>query len=396
MKKSFKVFVIILPYLLIIVFLYIFLERFQIVDKNGQTIYGHEITKSDLSFDESHIFYKNDSVLKISSSKENGIKIENISNRNFIIRPEANPKISINILLKDSLVIEESEFVTSEKIIALSDIEGNFNVFKNFLIQNKITDKNLNWIFGKGHFVCNGDFFDRGNDVTAILWLIYKLENEANKHGGKVHFIIGNHEEMNLRGYVKYTKLKYEALTNQLNIPFKELYGKDTELGRWLRTKNIVVKINDILFTHGGISPQFIERNYNIEDANQLFRKYVGYDNDYIKFINSKAYFLFDRQGPMWYRGYFGDYKEFYKGANQKEINRILKYLNVSKIVVGHSIVDKVKYLFNQKIIAIDVVEENDPRKKDDDNYADYCFGLLIENSKFFSIKSDGTKIELK
>lgn len=366
------------------------------MDKNGQTIYGHEITKNDLGFEESHIFYKNDSVLKISSTKENGIKIENITKRNFSIRPEANPKISINISLKDSLIIEESSFVTSEKIIALSDIEGNFNVFKDFLIQNKITDKNLNWIFGKGHFVCNGDFFDRGNDVTAILWLIYKLENEANNHGGKVHFIIGNHEEMNLRGYVKYTKLKYEALTNQLNIPFKELYGIDTELGRWLRTKNLIIKINDILFTHGGVSPQFMERNFNIDEANNLFRKYIGNDNDYIKFIDPKAYFLFDRQGPMWYRGYFGDYKEYYKGINQNEIDRIVQYLNISKIVVGHSIVDKVKPLFNQKVIAIDVVDENDPRKIDDDNNANFCYGLLIENNKYYSIKSDGTKTEIK
>lgn len=396
MKKTFKVLIIILPYIFIIVFLYFFLERFQIVDKNGQTIYGHEITKNDLGHEESHILYKNDSVFKISSSIKHGIKIENLVGKSFTIRPEVNPKINLNISLKDSLIVEKSSFRTEDKIIAISDIEGNFNVFKDFLINNKITDKNLNWIFGKGHLVCNGDFFDRGNDVTAILWLIYKLENEAKISEGKVHFIIGNHEEMNLRGYVKYVKLKYEALANQLNIPFKELYGINTELGRWLRTKNIAIQINDILFTHGGISPQFIDKKYSIDKANNLFRKYIGYDKDYLEFINEKAYFLFDRQGPMWYRGYFGDYKEYYKEINQKEVDRIVEYLNVSKIVVGHSIVDNVKYLFNQKIIAIDVVEENDPRKIDDDNYANTCYGLLIENDKYYSLKSDGLKTEIK
>ena len=35
-------------------------------------------------------------------------------------------------------------------------------------------DEKYQWIFGKGHLVICGDLFDRGNDVAAELWLIYK------------------------------------------------------------------------------------------------------------------------------------------------------------------------------------------------------------------------------
>jgi hypothetical protein len=278
------------------------------------------------------------------------------------------------------------------KVFAISDIEGNFNVFSKFLYNNKIIDKDYNWIFGNGHLVCNGDFFDRGDDVTACLWLIYKLEQEAEKQGGKVHYIIGNHEEMNLRGNVKYVHHKYKALADQLKIPYKELYGKDTELGRWLRTKNSVIKINDILFSHGGLSPALVNKKYTLEEINNFTQKYIGEDEDYVKFINPRASFIFDRQGPMWYRGYFGDYKEHYKGTSQKDIDDILNYYEAKHIVVGHTIVDKVQTLFNNKVIAIDAMSENDPRKQDDDSMAVSCEGLYIENNEFYRVLYNGKK----
>jgi len=47
---------------------------------------------------------------------------------------------------------------------------------------------------------------DRGNDVMPVLWMIYKLENEAIIKGGRVHFILGNHEGMNIQGNENYAQ----------------------------------------------------------------------------------------------------------------------------------------------------------------------------------------------
>jgi hypothetical protein len=197
---------------------------------------------------------------------------------------------------------------------------------------------------------------------------------------------------MNLRGNVKYVHHKYKALADQLKIPYKELYGKDTELGRWLRTKNSVIKINDILFSHGGLSPALVNKKYTLEEINNFTQKYIGEDEDYVKFINPRASFIFDRQGPMWYRGYFGDYKEHYKGTSQKDIDDILNYYEAKHIVVGDTIVDKVQTLFNNKVIAIDAMSENDPRKQDDDSMAVSCEGLYIENNEFYRVLYNGKK----
>jgi len=45
-----------------------------------------------------------------------------------------------------------------------------------------------------------GDCVDRGQEVTQVLWLIYKLEIAAKNKGGSVHFVLGNHEIMNFQG----------------------------------------------------------------------------------------------------------------------------------------------------------------------------------------------------
>ena len=44
-----------------------------------------------------------------------------------------------------------------EKIIALGDIHGEFCAMVNFLKNNNIIDKDLNWTWGNGHLVLIGD-----------------------------------------------------------------------------------------------------------------------------------------------------------------------------------------------------------------------------------------------
>ena len=72
-----------------------------------------------------------------------------------------------------------STFNKIRKIAAFSDIHGQYDLLVNLSINNKIIDKDLNWLFGEGHLVIVGDIFDRGNKVNEILWLIYDLKEQA-------------------------------------------------------------------------------------------------------------------------------------------------------------------------------------------------------------------------
>ena len=97
-----------------------------------------------------------------------------------------------------------STFNEIRKVAAFSDIHGQYELLVRLLINNNIVDKNLNWIFGEGHLVIVGDIFDRGDKVNEILWLVYDLEDQAKEKGGRVHYLLGNHEYM-----VLYNDLRY-------------------------------------------------------------------------------------------------------------------------------------------------------------------------------------------
>ena len=53
---------------------------------------------------------------------------------------------------------------------------------------------------GRRHtiLVQTGDIFDRGAKVREALDLLMRLEDEAKRAGGRVEFLLGNHEVMNL------------------------------------------------------------------------------------------------------------------------------------------------------------------------------------------------------
>ncbi len=79
-----------------------------------------------------------------------------------------------------------------------------------------------------------GDMFDRGEQVTECLWLIYSLEEKAKKSGGYVHFILGIIMEiMNLCGDIRYRQKKYSRHEQLLNKSYvNDLFGKGSELGK--------------------------------------------------------------------------------------------------------------------------------------------------------------------
>src|SRR5690606_20522204 len=179
---------------------------------------------------------------------------------------------SFSFVLEDHLKNEPDHYKSAEKLIALSDIESNYKTFRDFLVNNNVIDKNLNWTFGKNHLILNGDFIDRSYFATQVLWFIYKLEQEAEKAGGKVHFILGNHEIMNIQGNHKYAKYKYETVARVLGVKQHQLYDTTTYLGKWLKTKNIVEQIGNYTFVHAGISPEIVENKITISEMNQIAR----------------------------------------------------------------------------------------------------------------------------
>ena len=295
--------------------------------------------------------------------------------------------------LKDSIKLENETYNLPDKIIVISDIEGNFDAFSSFLLNNKVIDNNYNWIFGNGHLLLNGDFVDRGKNVTQVLWLIYKLENQADKQGGKVHYILGNHEIMNFQGNANYNKKKYKRVAqlisknDSITVATKFMYSDKTELGKWLRSKNVIEKIGNYLFVHAGISPEILKYSVSISDINRIARD--NWDkNLYDEEENNKVEnFIIGKKGIYWYRGLAQDYK-YYEKIKETELNKVLKYYQADKIIFGHTVVEDITKEFKGKTINIDV-------KHGEEKNSEKTKGLLIENGIEYKIDGKGTKTKL-
>lgn len=280
-------------------------------------------------------------------------------------------------------LIEPSEFSMPSKMMILSDIEGNFEAFRKLLQANKIINKDFNWIFGKGHLVFAGDMFDRGMQVTECLWLIYALEKKARKAGGYVHFILGNHEIMNLSNDTRYVQHKYKLNAKRIGLTYAELYNENSELGRWLRTKNVIEKIGGLLFAHGGISPEMNRLKLSVAEINNLARpNYTGKTDDY-KDIKTNT-IMNSSYGPFWYRGYYKSKDKVYK-ASQQSVDSILQQYSVKHIITGHSIVaDTISTHYDNKVINTDI--EHAKGKSE---------ALLIEGANFYRVNAEGKRVLL-
>ncbi len=204
--------------------------------------------------------------------------------------------------LQDQLNTSPEQYAMPSRLLVLSDIEGNFEAFKMMLLSAGVINDKFQWTFGDGHIVLLGDYFDRGLNVTECLWLAYKLEQEALAAGGRVHFILGNHEVLNLQGDTRYVRNKYLENARLIGEDYSRWYANDTELGRWLRTKNAVERIGDQVFCHGGISPELAHTGLALSDINRIARHYLGVPTAQI--VDPYACEIFNTHtGIFWFRG---------------------------------------------------------------------------------------------
>ncbi len=249
--------------------------------------------------------------------------------------------------------IEPSIFKDVARIFILSDVHGQYDRFVQILKANHVIDEELNWQWGDGHLVVLGDVLDRGPEVTEALWLIHQLEKQAEEKGGKVHFSLGNHEMMVLQKDTRYVHEKYKKTAEEyFQISITELFGKDTEFGRWLRTKNTIFKINDILFVHAGIYPTLPEMEFSLEMINKVIRENLDSPREILK-SNDDLNFLFGSFGPFWYRGYFYDYKDL-PILSEPEFEKILQEFEASEMVVGHTTFDNIRTFYHDRLFAVD------------------------------------------
>ncbi|MGQ9801836.1 MAG: metallophosphoesterase [Candidatus Saccharicenans sp.] len=276
-------------------------------------------------------------------------------------------------LIPASLSAQEIPCVWSEvsRIVVVGDLHGDYENFVKILKGTKLVDPDLNWAAGQTFLVQMGDVMDRGPDARKIFDLIKKLEPQAAEAGGQVQMLIGNHEEMNITGiafdYEDYVtveqfqsflpddyrlrkqkelekkarrgrsiqKLWRELIQMDQEARNKYLVNFNKKYGKWILQHNAVIKVNDLVLVHGGISEEF--SRWKLEEINQRLRQELAVFQKVLLngTVPGKLKFevVYNSNGPLWYR------QLALPNGNiiEDQVDRILANLEARHLVVAHT-----------------------------------------------------------
>ncbi len=248
------------------------------------------------------------------------------------------------------------------RIIVLGDIHGDYEQLIKCLKIGGVINTKKQWIGEDTVVVQVGDQidscrfdginhchkpnttnYDKAQDVK-ILKFLTSLHKKAQKKGGAVYSLVGNHELMNVDGdmsYASYKNIKSfdnykkkngEIIKDGLKAR-KYAFAPGNDLANFLAcTRQMALIIGSNLFVHAGIVPD-IARKYNVDDLNKLLTLYLLGElkspHDFNDIFASIQY------SPLWNR-IFGNANGSIELCEKlmKPLEQIWK---VGKIFVGHT-----------------------------------------------------------
>jgi hypothetical protein len=279
---------------------------------------------------------------------------------------------------------------TTERVVAIGDVHGAYESFTGILRTAGLLDRRDRWIGGRSVLVQTGDVLDRGPDSRRVVDLLRRLERDARRAGGRVIPLIGNHELMRLIGdWRDVSEEEYRAFRNVDSEQLRErayavsaghvaerarkesrrfderayreqfmadvplgfvekriAFGNTGEYGRWVRERLAAVKVNGVLFLHGGVSEKVAA--LGCEGINEA----VTADLAALPVPLEQALSLLSstEEGPLWYRGLATEPEETFAPT----LNRILQQVAARAIVAGHTPVTRVTTRFGGRVVLID------------------------------------------
>jgi Calcineurin-like phosphoesterase len=269
------------------------------------------------------------------------------------------------------------EFEGIDRIVAVGDVHGAYDQLVALLETAGVIDNRQRWHAGRAHLVQLGDVLDRGPDSRKVLDLYRRLGREASSAGGRLHFLIGNHEALRLIGDYRYVDpgeykafatgssatlrsnfvdavedpvLKKHFASQPLGaIELIRAFGANETYGSYLRGLNAVVRINSVVLLHGGISPAVAAMPCG--EINATIRKELSPDELKTTITTPAASLAFREDGPLWYRGLATE-SELLPG----QVDEILKAQQARAIVVAHTpqVTSRIGVLYEGKVFAID------------------------------------------
>ena len=264
--------------------------------------------------------------------------------------------LALIVICSSSVQAQErrlSAFVSVSQVYSIGDIHGDLGALKLALAAVGLISRQEGvWIGGTSQLVLTGDLINRGPQSRAVMDFVMELESQAKESGGYVHTLLGNHEQMNTEGIVDYAHPEdFNSFEEFRNFPhqsgktgFRNAFLGDAKYARWIRSRNSMVKINKTLFVHAGVDLWAL--HYQPEQVNLMISDWMRYFQGVGHRPAPETRWVIQDRGPLWTEGLAVDQR----GQSQLPravLEEVLKYQKVSRLVVGHSVVDSVQISLN-------------------------------------------------
>lgn len=215
-------------------------------------------------------------------------------------------------------------------VVYMPDIHGDVEALKNSLQAMDLINANGEWVGGNKVLVFSGDYIDRGSSNLETLRLMKKVSVEAKKAGGRVDFLVGNHEALMIGGIsgstvtlgnwvaqggakvieevlkagnlptvsdpasvigdVRILEIVHSQLTRGKKLPFtpeqlasavlklrQMTFEKGGEFEGLFDSMNVASQVDDVLYVHAGIDPKWSEMiadpNVGVDGINAQWRE---------------------------------------------------------------------------------------------------------------------------
>lgn len=202
-------------------------------------------------------------------------------------QPQTMAAILVTLLVQHSvhalkLAVNRCDRVVStgqwSRIVAIGDIHGDKSALEACLRSASIVDDSGRWCSDAGTLLIScGDVLDRGTEDYQCLRLLHGLKRQAQQRGGDVAMVLGNHEQLNIMGDMRFVpRAAKDDVRRACNVSRTDAFAPGGPAARLLAelcgTTPVIRKEGDTVFVHAALT---VESDEEIDYINSCVTQWL-------------------------------------------------------------------------------------------------------------------------
>ncbi len=221
------------------------------------------------------------------------------------------PRTCLTLIGSLLLALAFAQSAIAAKVVAIGEVNGDYDVLVEVLMANQLLGDDLTWSGGATQVVSLGNVVGAGDGSVKALELLMRLSFEASEADGAVHIVMGKNE-------------------------LHAIAGGGNAHGEYLMSLPALVKIDDTVYAHSGLSPDMGALGIDgvnstlATELSQNAASWQGLPHDQLKAKVDELKVL-GVMGPVRYRGSC----ECYAVVETGKVQTALDALGASRVVVS-------------------------------------------------------------